>query len=79
MFFEVKCCKPAAEELLMEEKLKILFDYQRFDNNKKIGELIRETEMRHARELSDDDLTMVAAAGELPETVIRPYDGSDPS
>lgn len=48
----------------MEKKLKSLFDYQRFEQNARLNKLISETENRYARELSDDDLAMVAAAGE---------------
>lgn len=47
----------------MEKKLKKLFDYQRFEKNEKLEKLIRETESRYAKELSDDDLTLVNAAG----------------
>ncbi len=49
----------------MEKKLKKLFDYQRFEKNEKLEKLIRETESRYAGELSDDDLTLVNAAGEF--------------
>lgn len=47
----------------MENRLKKLFDYQRFEKNKKLEELIRETESRDAVELSDDSLAFVNAAG----------------
>ena len=47
----------------MEKKLKKLFDYQRFEKNEKLEKLIRETESRYAKELSNDDLTLVNAAG----------------
>ena len=49
----------------MEEKLKKLFDFQRFENNGKLAELIRETEERYPSELSDDDLGLIAAAGDI--------------
>lgn len=49
----------------MEKKLKKLFDYQRFEQNKKLEKLIYETESRYASRLSDDDLSFVNAAGEL--------------
>ena len=48
----------------MENKLKKLFDYQRFENNAKLEKLIRETETHYAAELSDVDLLLVNAAGE---------------
>ena len=47
-----------------EQKLKKLFDYQRFEKNSKLENLIRETENRYYTELSDDDLSFVNAAGE---------------
>lgn len=49
----------------MENKLKKLFDYQHFENNSRLAELISETENRYAAELSDDELFMVSAAGEV--------------
>ena len=48
----------------MENKLKKLFDYQRFEQNEKLEKLIHETENRYASGLSDDDLSFVNAAGE---------------
>lgn len=48
----------------MEKKLKILFDYQKFKGNKKLAALIEDTESRYATELSDDEISLVAAAGE---------------
>lgn len=47
-----------------ERKLKKLFDYQRFEQNDKLENLIRKSEMRYAKALSDDALAMVSAAGE---------------
>ena len=47
----------------MEEKLKKLFDFQRFEENPRLASLIKETKDRETRELSDDDLFYVAAAG----------------
>ena len=51
----------------MEKKLKKLFDYQRFEKNQRLEELIRETESRYAKELSEEDLSLVSAAGEIKE------------
>lgn len=50
---------------LNEKKLKALFDYQHFENNERLEKLICETESRYAKELSDDDLSLVSAAGEF--------------
>ena len=47
----------------MEHKLKKLFDYQKFENNSELEALIAETRGRYAKELSDDELEMVSAAG----------------
>lgn len=49
----------------MERKLKSLFDYQKFEKNSRLEKLISETENRYARELSDDDLSFVNAAGDF--------------
>ena len=49
----------------MEKKLKKLFDYQRFEKNERLEKLIRETESRYAKELSDADLSLVNAAGDM--------------
>ena len=46
------------------EKLTALFDYQRFERNKKLQALIDDTERRCLCSLSDDDLEWVSAAGE---------------
>ena len=52
----------------MEKKLAKLFDYQKFEQNEKLSTLIKETEERCARELNDEDLEMVNAAG-IPERI----------
>ncbi len=46
------------------KKLKALFDYQRFERNKRLQALIEDTENRCMNALSDDDLEWVSAAGE---------------
>lgn len=46
------------------KKLKVLFDYQRFERNERLQALIDETEARCLHNLSDDDLEWVSAAGE---------------
>lgn len=50
----------------MENKLRKLFEYQRFENNSRLEKLINETESRYAAALSDGDLFMVNAAGDIP-------------
>lgn len=49
----------------MENKLKKLFEYQKFEQNERLAKLIAETEARQAAEISDDDLEFVAAAGDM--------------
>lgn len=49
----------------MENKLKKLFEYQKFEQNERLAKLIAETEARQAAEISDDDLELVAAAGDI--------------
>lgn len=50
---------------MMEKKISKLFDYQRFENNAELAAVISESENRFAQALSDEDLFMVAAAGEI--------------
>lgn len=47
------------------KKLKSLFEFQKFENNSRLGKIISETENRYASELSDSDMENVAAAGEI--------------
>lgn len=50
----------------MEKKLSRLMDYQRFESNPRLMALIAETENRYsAQALSDDDLSLVNAAGDI--------------
>ena len=49
----------------MENKLKNMFEYQRFSGNSRLAKIIAESEARCAEALSDDDLDFVAAAGEF--------------
>ena len=44
--------------------MKALFDYQRFEKNAGLAKLILQTESRYDRELSDEDLSLVNAAGD---------------
>lgn len=48
----------------MENKLKNMFEYQRFSQNSRLSKIIADTEAKYASALSDDDLDFVAAAGE---------------
>lgn len=58
------------------KKLTELFDYQRFERNKRLQALIDDTERRCLYSLSDDDLEWVSAAGE--ETDLKEKkDGQD--
>ena len=50
----------------MEEKLKRLFDFQRFERNPRLEQLMSETRQRYGTELTDDELGLVYAAGETP-------------
>lgn len=54
----------------MENKLSRLFDFQKFEKNNALEALIAESENRYARELSDDDLEFVNAAGEMTSPMI---------
>ena len=66
---------------MMEEKLKKLFDYQRFQENERLSRLIVDTRERYSgclsdddlACLSDDDLALVSAAGS-PELLKKPED-----
>ena len=50
----------------MENKLKDLFEYQKFEKNAHLDRLIQETLNRHyGTQLSDDDLEFVNAAGDV--------------
>lgn len=46
-----------------EEKLKRLFDFQKFEQNQRLAKMINEAESG-AVELSDDELLLISAAGE---------------
>lgn len=48
----------------MEKKLTRLFDYQRFENNSRLSKIIAQTEAKYAKQLDEDDLFLVNAAGE---------------
>ena len=48
----------------MEKKLKNLFDYQRFEKNPRLQKIIDQSGSLCKKELSDDELTFVNAAGD---------------
>ena len=52
----------------MEHRLKRIFDYQRFSKNKRLNEIISDTENRYS-ELDEDELFLVAAAGDAGITI----------
>lgn len=51
----------------MENKLRLLFEYQQFDANEKLSALIREAETEYERCLLDEELEDIFAAGENPQ------------
>lgn len=57
----------------MEKKVKSIFEFQRFEGNPRLQKLIEETENRFARELADEDLWLVNAAG-VPDEAIPSFE-----
>ena len=49
----------------MYDRLRELFDYQRFAGNKRLAALIERAEGVQSKSLSDDDLEYVNAAGDI--------------
>ncbi|MCD7867229.1 MAG: hypothetical protein LUF78_07775 [Clostridiales bacterium] len=47
----------------MDNRLKRVFDYQRFQNNARLAQIITDTLSRYGTELDDEDLSFVSAAG----------------
>ena len=61
----------------MDNKLKQLFGYQRFEENRDLQQVIDSVHARYvARELSLDEMEMVNAAG-IPESPDRRKDGEN--
>ena len=61
----------------MENKLKQLFGYQKFEGNRELQQVIDSVHAKYAvRELALDDLEMVNAAG-IPELPDRKKDGKE--
>ena len=61
----------------MEQKLKRLFDYQRFQKNSRLDALLAEAEGRCA-EVDDDALELVSAAGDDSLMEYGIVEGADP-
>ena len=60
----------------MERKLKVLFDFQKYEQNADLQNVIDAVHARYsstARMLSDDEADMVAAAG-MPDTGMKQKD-----
>ena len=47
----------------MENKIKALFEFQRFSGNKRLEAMINAAESRYQNELSDEEVEIVSAAG----------------
>lgn len=62
----------------MEEKLKRLFDFQKFEKNEKLSALIEETQKRYAEELSEEDLEQISAAGDIASLLPGTSDSINP-
>ena len=59
-----KAGKPNMMPEISEKTLSALFDYQLFENEPSLRKLIDEVENEYGTEISDDDLSLVSAAGE---------------
>ena len=49
----------------MDKVLKLLFDYQRFEQNERLSVMLAKAEKAGSALLNDEELEWVAAAGEL--------------
>lgn len=68
------------KESKMEQALKRLFDYQRFQGNDRLAKLILDTDDRYQgapQRLSDEELGSVSAAGEIPSMPPKSSDMGD--
>lgn len=59
-----KAGQPNMKPKISEKTLSALFDYQLFENDPSLQKLIDEVENEYGTEISDDDLSLVSAAGE---------------
>ncbi len=65
-----------SEVMVMEELLKRLFDYQKFERNPALQRVIDETAARYeSRALSDEDVSGLFAAGAPDSQVPDPSEG----
>ena len=61
----------------MEEKISLLFDFQLYEENEDLQSVINAVQSRYgARQLSDDEAELVAAAGR-PEAAFKHKDPKD--
>ena len=61
----------------MEQKLKRLFDYQKFQRNSRLDAMLAEAEGRCA-EVDDEALELISAAGDAPLILQGIVEGVDP-
>ena len=57
----------------MKRKLTKLFDLQKFHNNEKLAAVIAETHARYNKEISEDDLISINAAGDANLRFCSPF------
>lgn len=57
---------------VMEQKLKRLFDYQKFNRNPRLDAILSEALARYEGDLADADLELVSAAGEEQAKLLEP-------
>ena len=61
----------------IDEFLKKAFDFQKFENDPALAELISETEKRCGKGLTDDELESVSAAGDIKSILRKRKDNQD--
>ncbi len=49
----------------MDNKLRSIFEYQRFSENSRLAKIISDTESKYSSAISDEYLDFVSAAGEF--------------
>lgn len=57
---------------VMEQKLKRLFDYQKFNRNPRLDAILSDALARYEGDLADADLELVSAAGEEQAKLLEP-------
>ncbi len=63
----------------LDKKLKALFDYQKFENNERLGAIISKSQDRLSASLEDDELDIVYAAGNIYEQLEKKEENADGS